>query len=97
MFAQLVSSDGQQHGLHGFIVPVRDPTTLLPFPGVTVGDMGEKAGLNGIDNGFLIFTHYRVPKENLLNKTGDVDRDGNYCSTFTNPHHVLGENPTCTV
>jgi len=24
---------------------------MLPYPGVIVGDLGEKASLNGVDNG----------------------------------------------
>jgi acyl-CoA oxidase len=50
VFAQLVCDD-VCHGLHGFIVPIRDPATLMPYVNLTVGDIGEKAGLNGIDNG----------------------------------------------
>lgn len=37
-------------------------------------------GLNGIDNGALRFTHVRVPRENLLDRFGSVDRSGKYTS-----------------
>lgn len=77
--------DGVHHGLHTFVVPIRDPKTLLPYPGLIVGDMGEKIGLNGIDNGFLIFENYRIPRENLLNKNADVTPEGKYVTKFKNP------------
>ncbi|XP_046680314.1 peroxisomal acyl-coenzyme A oxidase 3-like [Homalodisca vitripennis] len=89
VFAQLWAGN-TCHGLHAFIVPVRDPTTLLPYPGLTIGDIGEKAGLHGIDNGFIIFNMYRIPRENLLNRIGDVTPDGEYETSFTDPQRILG-------
>lgn len=90
LFANLITPDGDNHGLHGFLVPVRDPYTLKPYPGVIVGDIGEKVGLNGIDNGFVMFNNYRIPKKLLLNRTGDVTDDGIYESVFSEPSKALG-------
>lgn len=89
LFAQLYTN-GQCHGLHAFVVPIRDPKTLLPYPGIIVGDIGEKIGLNGIDNGFMMFQHYRIPREYLLNRTGDVTPSGEYESSFSEPGRILG-------
>ncbi|KAF2895682.1 hypothetical protein ILUMI_10462, partial [Ignelater luminosus] len=89
VFAQL-NTEGQCHGLHAFVVPIRDPKTLLPYPGIIVGDIGEKIGLNGIDNGFIMFQNYRIPRENLLNRTADVTPEGEYESSFSDPGRILG-------
>ncbi|TDG43363.1 hypothetical protein AWZ03_010231 [Drosophila navojoa] len=89
-FANLITADGENHGLHGFLIPIRDPKTLLPYPGVLVGDIGEKSGLNGIDNGFVVFTNYRIPRDNHLNRTGNVTPEGVYESVFTDPGQALG-------
>ena len=44
--------------------------------------MGHKIGLNGVDNGFMMFDHYKVPREALLNRTGDVNSEGQYKTPY---------------
>lgn len=90
VYAQLYTPDGQHHGLNGFLVPIRDTKTLQPFAGVIVGDLGEKIGLNGLDNGFVLFNNYRIPKENLLSRTGDISDDGQYISPIKSNKKRIG-------
>ncbi|CAB3239289.1 unnamed protein product [Arctia plantaginis] len=89
VYAMLVSK-GKNHGLHTFVVPIRDPKTLKPYPGVIVGDIGEKVGLNGIDNGFVMFNNYHLPKEAALDKLGGVDDNGDYRTPFRDPSKRFG-------
>ncbi|KAM9314155.1 peroxisomal acyl-coenzyme A oxidase 1 isoform 2-T2 [Pholidichthys leucotaenia] len=69
---------GNCHGLHAFIVPIRDLTTHEPLPGIVVGDIGPKFGFNEIDNGFLKLENVRIPRENMLMKYAKVEPDGTY-------------------
>ncbi|EGG21875.1 acyl-CoA oxidase [Cavenderia fasciculata] len=84
VFARLITPDGVDHGVHCFVVPIRDEH-LKVLPGITITDCGLKHGLNGVDNGKLQFTHVRIPRENLLNKTADISPDGIYKSQYATP------------
>ncbi|MDP5168960.1 MAG: acyl-CoA dehydrogenase family protein [Bacteroidia bacterium] len=78
VFAQLRTM-GESFGVHAFVVEIRDESGRA-MPGVTIGDSGGKLGLNGVDNGRLWFHQVRIPRENLLNKFGQVSEDGQYQS-----------------
>jgi len=82
VFAQLYTQ-GENHGVHAFYVPIRKNGKLLP--GVGSEDDGLKGGLNGIDNGRLFFDQVRIPRTNLLNRYADVTPDGTYTSVIESP------------
>lgn len=83
VFAQLITC-GVNYGVHCFFVPIRDDEGAF-LPGVGGEDDGVKGGLNGIDNGRLHFDQVRIPRENLLNRYGDVAADGTYSSPIDSP------------
>jgi acyl-CoA oxidase len=83
VFAQL-HTDGEQHGVHAFLVPIRDENGS-PKPRVRIDDCGEKMGLNGVDNGRLWFDEVRVPRENMLDRFATVAPDGTYDSPIPSP------------
>ncbi len=78
VFAQLIVGD-TNHGIHAILVPLRNKKHI-ELPGITVKDNGYKLGLNGVDNGRIWFDQVEVPIENLLDKYGGVDAEGNYQS-----------------
>ncbi|CAD5229275.1 unnamed protein product [Bursaphelenchus okinawaensis] len=77
VMAQLYT-DGQKYGPHPFIVQIRDLEDHKPLKGITVGDIGPKLGINGSDNGFLLFNNYRIPRENMLMRYSKVTKEGKY-------------------
>ncbi|MGP4055805.1 acyl-CoA dehydrogenase family protein [Mycobacterium sp. 4D054] len=85
VFAQLITPDGVTHGVHCFVVPIRDDDGN-DLPGVTTSDCHYKGGLPGVDNGRIQFDNVRVPRGNLLNKYADVAADGTYSSPIENPN-----------
>jgi acyl-CoA oxidase len=83
VFAQLhVGADA--HGVHAFLVPIRDDAGA-PLPGVRIEDCGAKMGLNGVDNGRLWFDDVRIPRDNLLDRFGQVSAEGVYTSSIPSP------------
>jgi acyl-CoA oxidase len=77
LMARLVTK-GKDYGPHAFVVQLRDMETHMPLEGVEVGDIGPKMGYNGVDNGFLRFDHVAVPRDAMLMKYSQVERDGTY-------------------
>ncbi|XP_072946882.1 acyl-coenzyme A oxidase 1-like [Epargyreus clarus] len=75
--AQLYTK-GHCHGIHSFIVQVRDEETHIPLPGIKVGEIGAKLGLNAVNNGFLGFDNVRIPRTHMLMKHAQVLEDGTY-------------------
>ncbi len=80
VFAQLEVA-GRRHGVHAFIVPLRDDEGQL-LSGIRIEDCGPKLGLNGVDNGRIWFDQVRVPRENLLDRFAQVSRTGVYKSSI---------------
>lgn len=74
VFAKLII-DGKDYGVNAFVVPLRngDGQTL---PGITIGDCGEKMGLNGVDNGTISFNQVEIPKDNMLDRFARVNEAG---------------------
>jgi len=40
--------------------------------------VGPKLGFNCKDNGYIIFTHYRIPRRMMLMKYHKVSKEGDY-------------------
>lgn len=77
VLAQLWSL-GKCHGLHPFIVQLRDLETHKPMRGITIGDIGNKLGFNAVNNGFLAFDNVRIPRKQMLMKNAQILESGEY-------------------
>ncbi|KAI8438109.1 hypothetical protein MSG28_010741, partial [Choristoneura fumiferana] len=80
---------GQCHGIHSFIIQVRDEETHMPLPGIKVGDIGAKLGLNSVNNGFLGFDHLRIPREQMLMKHAQVEPEPQILDYVTQQHKIF--------
>ncbi|KAJ2159592.1 fatty-acyl coenzyme A oxidase [Coemansia sp. RSA 552] len=75
VYAQLIV-DGKRYGTKTFVVQLRDTKTFQLMPGVNIGDLGKKMGRDQIDNGWIRFTHVRIPRSHMLMKHTKVLRSG---------------------
>ena len=75
--ARLITKE-EDRGIHFFITQLRRMDNHQPLPGVTVGDIGPKFGVETKDNGFLKLQHIHIPRENMLMKIARVEADGTY-------------------
>ncbi|KHN85811.1 putative peroxisomal acyl-coenzyme A oxidase [Toxocara canis] len=78
---------GNCYGPHQFIVQLRDENTHLPLPGITIGDIGPKFGINTNDNGFLRLNNVRIPRKQMLMRYSKVTQNGQYIRPI---HEKLG-------
>lgn len=68
--------DGNDYGVMPFVVQIRDLNTHKWMPGIKSGDLGPKFGYHSKDNGWLTFTHVRIPRSQMLQRFVNVSREG---------------------
>lgn len=76
---------GRDYGPHPFVMQLRSVENHEVLPGIELGDIGLKLGYNETDNGFARFDHARIPRENLLMKNVEVEKDGSYINKPQQP------------
>ncbi|MEX2235604.1 MAG: acyl-CoA dehydrogenase [Cyclobacteriaceae bacterium] len=81
VFAKLIV-EGKDYGVSAFLVPLRE-TNGKVLPGITIRDCGRKMGLNGVDNGIILFDNITVPYDNLLDRFARVTEDGKFDSPIS--------------
>ena len=79
--AQLYIKD-KHYGVQLFIVPIRCEKTHKPLQGIKVGDIGNKYGFSGVNNGFLGMDNVRIPRKNMLMKNAQVLVDGKFIKSL---------------
>ncbi|KAE8356320.1 hypothetical protein BDV28DRAFT_117472 [Aspergillus coremiiformis] len=83
LVAARLITQGEDHGVHMFMVQIRSLNDFTPVRGVELGDLGMKMAYNGTCNGYARFSSVRVPRSSLLAGHAQVARDGTYSQTRT--------------
>ena len=69
--------NGQSMGVNAFICRIRNEDAHEPLRGLEIGDIGPKYGYSGKDNGYMIFTDFRIPRTALLSRFISLEKGGN--------------------
>ncbi|XP_075146300.1 acyl-coenzyme A oxidase 1 isoform X2 [Haematobia irritans] len=77
LMAQLYIKD-RCYGLMPFLVRIRNEKTHEPEPGVDVGSVGPRIGMNGVNNGFLGLKNVRIPLQQMLARNNQDLADGTF-------------------
>ena len=81
VFAKMIVG-GTDYGVSAFLVRLRDASGNV-LPGIRIADCGRKMGLNGVDNGTIVFDHVSVPYDNLLDRFARITPDGKFDSPIS--------------
>ena len=82
ILADIIMPDGKNVGPHLFYTRIqnrdRSNGTMSALAGVEVTSLPEKTALRGLDNAFIQFDHFEVPRDALLSRYSSVDEAGVY-------------------
>ncbi|KIM82062.1 hypothetical protein PILCRDRAFT_820972 [Piloderma croceum F 1598] len=86
--AKLILPGNKDLGPHLFFVQLRSLEDHRLLSGILLGDIGPKAmgGFPATDNGYAIFDHVKIPRENMLSHFAQVTAEGKYIQP---PHAKL--------
>lgn len=77
ILASLIMPGGVDKGPHLFFarIQTRDPSSgaLTAVPGVTVTSLPRKTALLGLDNAYIAFEHFQLPRNCLLSRFSGID------------------------
>ena len=77
VYAQLIH-DNVKRGVYCFVVRIRDSWSGRVVPGVTCGDLGDKMGRQGLDNGWIRFDRLVVERECMMSRWAEVNAAGEW-------------------
>ncbi|OCL13700.1 acyl-CoA oxidase [Glonium stellatum] len=78
------------HGHQPFIIQIRDSKTHQPLSGVIIGDIGPKYGYASMDNGYMLFDHFRVPHSAMLSRYVQLNAETGALTKQGHPALVYG-------